>query len=123
MRGAVRIRSTVSISFADLGVSADLIDALTKRGITEPFPIQAAAIPDALAGRDISGRAPTGSGKTIAFGIPLVCGVGGKASPRQPRGLVLVPTRELANQVAEELQNLAGPRARVATVYGGVGYG
>jgi superfamily II DNA/RNA helicase len=110
-------------SFTDLGVRSDVVTRLTARGIVEPFPIQAATIADGLAGRDVCGRAPTGSGKTIAFGIPLVCLVGGKASPRQPRGLVLVPTRELANQVAEELQNLAGPRARVATVYGGVGYG
>ena len=110
-------------SFADLGVRSDVVTRLTARGILEPFPIQAATIADALAGRDVCGRAPTGSGKTIAFGIPLVTGVGGKASPRQPRGLVLVPTRELANQVAAELQELAGPRARIATVYGGVGYG
>ena len=110
-------------SFTDLGVRSDVVTRLTARGIIEPFPIQAATIADALAGRDVCGRAPTGSGKTIAFGIPLVTGVGGKASPRQPRGLVLVPTRELANQVAAELQELAGPRARIATVYGGVGYG
>ncbi len=110
-------------SFTDLGVRSDVVTRLTARGIVEPFPIQAATIADALAGRDVCGRAPTGSGKTIAFGIPLVCSVGGKASPRQPRGLVLVPTRELANQVAEELQHLAGPRARISTVYGGVGYG
>ena len=68
----------MSTSFADLGVSADLIDALDKRRITEPFPIQVATIPDALAGRDISGRAPTGSGKTLAFGIPII--------ERAPRG-------------------------------------
>jgi superfamily II DNA/RNA helicase len=111
------------VSFASLGVRSDVVTRLTERGIVEPFPIQAATIADGLAGRDVCGRAPTGSGKTIAFGIPLVCGVGGKAKPRQPRGLVLVPTRELANQVAEELRALAGQRARVATVYGGVGYG
>ncbi|HUR76672.1 MAG TPA: DEAD/DEAH box helicase [Acidimicrobiales bacterium] len=111
------------MSFVELGVRSDVVTRLTERGILEPFPIQAATIADALAGRDVCGRAPTGSGKTIAFGIPLVCGVGGKASPRQPRGLVLVPTRELANQVAEELRALAGSRARVSTVYGGVGYG
>ena len=68
VRGAVQNRSPVSISFADLGVSADLIDALDKRRITEPFPIQAAAIPDALAGRDISGRAPTGSARRSRSG-------------------------------------------------------
>jgi superfamily II DNA/RNA helicase len=110
-------------SFTDLGVRQDVVTRLTARGIVEPFPIQAATIADGLSGRDVCGRAPTGSGKTIAFGVPLVCSVGGKASPRQPRGLVLVPTRELANQVADELRALAGPRARVSTVYGGVGYG
>ena len=110
-------------TFASLGVRSDVVTRLTERGIIEPFPIQAATIADGLAGRDVCGRAPTGSGKTIAFGIPLVCGVEGKAVPRQPRGLVLVPTRELANQVASELQLLAGPRGRIATVFGGVGYG
>ena len=78
----------MSTSFADLGVSADLIDALTKRGITEPFPIQAAAIPDALAGRDISGRAPTGSGKTLAFGIPMIERVPRRARRLRPGALV-----------------------------------
>jgi superfamily II DNA/RNA helicase len=109
-------------SFTDLGVRSDIVTRLTARGVVEPFPIQAATIADALAGRDVCGRAPTGSGKTIAFGIPLVAGVG-KAAPREPRGLVLVPTRELANQVAAELMSLAGPKARVATVFGGVPYG
>ena len=109
-------------SFTDLGVRSDIVTRLTTRGVVEPFPIQAATIADGLAGRDVCGRAPTGSGKTIAFGIPMVSRVG-KAKPRQPRGLVLVPTRELANQVAEELVNLAGPRARIATVFGGVSYG
>ncbi|MDP1794805.1 MAG: DEAD/DEAH box helicase, partial [Acidimicrobiales bacterium] len=109
-------------SFTDLGVRSDIVTRLTARGVTEPFPIQAATIADGLAGRDVCGRAPTGSGKTIAFGIPLVSRIG-KAAPRAPRGLVLVPTRELANQVAEELTSLAGPKLRVATVFGGVSYG
>ncbi len=122
--GSAPIESCFTVpSFTDLGVRSDVVTRLTARRITEPFPIQAATIADALAGRDVCGRAPTGSGKTIAFGIPLVSLVTGKASPRQPRGLVLVPTRELANQVADELRELAGPRGRVATVYGGVGYG
>ena len=109
-------------NFADLGVPGDLSAVLTSRGITQPFPIQAAAIPDGLAGRDVCGRAPTGSGKTLAFAIPLIARVG-KAAPRQPRALVLAPTRELAEQIRCELVPLAMVRRRwVASVYGGVGY-
>jgi superfamily II DNA/RNA helicase len=96
---------------------------LARQEITTPFAIQAATIPDALAGRDVSGKAPTGSGKTLAFGLPLVARVG-KAKARKPRALVLVPTRELAAQVAKELRPLAGTRNRtVAAFYGGTGYG
>ncbi|MEY2473824.1 MAG: hypothetical protein QOK28_3153 [Actinomycetota bacterium] len=109
-------------SFTDLGVRSDIVTRLTARKVIEPFPIQAATIEDGLAGRDVCGRAPTGSGKTIAFGIPLVTAMR-KAAPRAPRGLVLVPTRELANQVAQELMSLAGPKVRIATVFGGVPYG
>jgi superfamily II DNA/RNA helicase len=110
-------------SFSSLGVPADVASRLASRGIAAPFPIQAATLPDALAGRDVSGRAPTGSGKTIAFGIPLITRVG-RAKPRHPRGLVLVPTRELASQVRDELVALAGPKGpRVTTLYGGVGFG
>lgn len=109
-------------SFTDLGVRKDIVTRLTARGVTEPFPIQAATIADALAGRDVCGKAPTGSGKTIAFGIPMVSVVG-KAAPRAPRGLVLVPTRELATQVANELISVAGPKVRITTVFGGVSYG
>jgi superfamily II DNA/RNA helicase len=113
----------VSQNFADLGVPADLVSALAAQGIKEPFPIQALTVPDGLAGRRCRGRAPTGAGKTIAFGITLVTRVG-RAEPRRPRGLVLVPTRELAAQVTRELQLLAGLRkVRVAAVYGGVGFG
>ena len=113
----------MSTSFTDLGVSRGLADSLTQRGITEPFPIQIAALPLALSGRDVCGRAPTGSGKTIAFGIALVARVG-RGRPRRPRGLVLVPTRELAGQVAQELILLAGRSGpTVATFYGGVGFG
>jgi superfamily II DNA/RNA helicase len=109
-------------SFSDLGVPADLVSVLDKRGIHEPFPIQTAVIPDGLAGRDVCGRAPTGSGKTFAFGIPLIARVG-KATPRRPRGLVLAPTRELAEQIKKELVPLALPRKRwVSSIYGGVGY-
>jgi superfamily II DNA/RNA helicase len=112
----------VSTTFAEIGVPADLVASLTKRGITQPFAIQAATIPDAVAGRDVSGKAPTGSGKTLAFGLPLIARVG-KAKSRKPRALVLVPTRELAAQVAKELKPLAALRGRsVVAVYGGASY-
>ena len=100
-----------------------MADILAQRGITSPFPIQTATLPPGLAGRDVCGRAPTGSGKTLAFGIPLVSRVA-KGRPRRPRALVLVPTRELAAQVCDQLLMLAGrggPTA--ATFYGGVGFG
>jgi superfamily II DNA/RNA helicase len=106
-------------TFAQLGVPSDLADALVGSGITSPFPIQAATLPDAIAGRDVCGRAPTGSGKTLAFSIPLVLRASG-SRPGRPGGLVLVPTRELAAQVAEVLRPLAEARGRsVATFYGG----
>ncbi|MDP7599737.1 MAG: DEAD/DEAH box helicase, partial [Acidimicrobiales bacterium] len=98
-----------------------MCDALARNGITEPFAIQAATIIDALAGRDVCGRAPTGSGKTLAFGIPLVVNVE-QAKPKRPRALVLAPTRELAEQIHEDLRTFAGP-VRIGVVYGGVGYG
>jgi superfamily II DNA/RNA helicase len=116
----------LSSPFAVLGVPEPLCAVLRRRGITEPFPIQTAALPDALAGRDIAGRAPTGSGKTLAFGLVVAAqaAAAGRPKPRRPRALVLVPTRELAAQVQRELQALidrdAGP---VVAVYGGVGYG
>ncbi|MHB8464194.1 MAG: DEAD/DEAH box helicase, partial [Acidimicrobiales bacterium] len=110
-------------SFSDLGVAEAIASRLHARGIDEPTPIQAATIADALAGRDVCGRAPTGSGKTIAFGIPLITRVG-RARPKHPRALVLVPTRELAAQVHRELVALAGPNGpRAQTFYGGVGFG
>lgn len=108
-------------TFAQLGVPSSIVDALDRRGITEPFEIQAATIADALAGRDVCGRAPTGSGKTLAFGIPLVATVD-RAQSRRPRALVLAPTRELAEQITTELRSFAGD-VRIAAVYGGVGYG
>jgi superfamily II DNA/RNA helicase/cold shock CspA family protein len=112
-----------STTFAALGVSPELVGTLRARGLVDAFAIQAVTVPDGLAGRDLCGRAPTGSGKTIAFGIPLVARVG-KARPKRPRGLVLVPTRELAAQVCGELQWLgAGRKLRVAAVYGGAGFG
>ena len=112
-----------SSGFAGLGVPADVVTSLSKRGIAAPFPIQALAIPAGLAGRDVCGRAPTGSGKTIAFGIPLAQRVS-RARPRRPRALVLAPTRELAAQIHDELRLLLAPRKRtVASFYGGVGFG
>lgn len=110
-------------AFDALGVSADLVAPLTALGIIDPSPIQSAVIADALAGRDIIGRAPTGSGKTLAFGIPLIDRVDA-ATKRRPRGLILAPTRELAGQIADALEPLARAR-RLSTVavYGGVGYG
>jgi superfamily II DNA/RNA helicase len=109
----------MTTTFAALGVPADIARALAKRGITEPFPIQAATIPDGLAGRDLTGKAPTGSGKTIAFGVPMVARVK-RAAPKRPKGLVLAPTRELALQVADELRAMSG-ELRVLAVYGGAG--
>lgn len=110
-------------TFASLGVPARVADALAKRNITEPFPVQAATIPDALDGRDVAGRAPTGSGKTLAFGLPLIARVE-KASKRRPTSLILAPTRELAEQIKDELEPLARAADRyVFAVYGGVPYG
>jgi superfamily II DNA/RNA helicase len=109
-------------TFETLGVSVDLAARLHAGGIEAPFPIQALAIPDALAGRDLCGKAKTGSGKTLAFGLPLLERVA-KAGPRRPTGLVLVPTRELANQVFGVLEPLGKLRGReVCAVYGGVGF-
>ncbi|HXY28582.1 MAG TPA: DEAD/DEAH box helicase, partial [Acidimicrobiales bacterium] len=110
-------------SFLDLGVGARLSKRLGDLGIASPLPIQAATIPDALSGRDICGQAPTGSGKTLAFGLPLVMKAT-DARPGLPKALVLVPTRELAEQVREVLASLMGSRAkRVVALYGGTGYG
>ena len=110
-------------TFADLGVPQGLVSTLKAHGIASPFPIQSLTLEDGCAGRDLSGRAPTGSGKTLAFGIPLVMRLG-KAVPKRPVGLVLVPTRELAAQVSAELEWLGhGRKLRVATAYGGTGFG
>jgi superfamily II DNA/RNA helicase len=110
----------LSSTFETLGVAGDLVAALARDAITEPFPIQALTIPDALAGRDLCGKAKTGSGKTLAFGLPLLERIG-PADPKRPRALVLTPTRELANQVKGVLAPLGRVRGlRVAAVYGGV---
>ncbi len=112
----------MSVTFAQLGLPKPLVNALAKRDITEPFPVQAATIPDALAGRDVSGKAPTGSGKTLAFGLPLLARVA-PAARQRPRALILAPTRELAEQIKRELLPIANAADRkVAAVYGGVRY-
>ena len=105
--------------FHRLGVPRPLVDALARRGITRPFPIQTLALPDALAGRDVAGKARTGSGKTLAFGLPTLARVR-RAAPRHPQALVLAPTRELAVQIADELAPLATAVDRTVTaIYGG----
>jgi superfamily II DNA/RNA helicase len=116
---------TVDLTFAGLGVPVPLVDVLAEDGIIEPFPVQAATLPDALAGRDILGRARTGSGKTLGFSLPLVTRLaGGQTAVGRPRGLVLVPTRELASQVQAVLRPLArAMNLWTTTIYGGVSYG
>ena len=107
-------------SFADLGVSDAVVRALEARGVTAPFDVQRSVIPDVLAGHDVLVQSPTGSGKTLAFGVPLVDRV--EAEDRRAAALVLVPTRELASQVADDLRDLARARAlSLAAVYGGAG--
>jgi superfamily II DNA/RNA helicase len=107
------------LTFEDLGVSPRLVKVLADQGITEPFAIQRLSIADALAGRDVCGKAKTGSGKTLAFGLPMLERLDA-AEPRRPRGLVLVPTRELALQVHDVLAPLAKAIGiRVVAVYGG----
>ncbi|MYX62388.1 DEAD/DEAH box helicase, partial [Streptomyces sp. SID8382] len=93
------------ITFADLGLPEQIVRKLAQNGVTTPFPIQAATIPDALAGRDILGRGRTGSGKTLSFGLPLLTTLAdGHTEKKRPRGLILTPTRELAMQVSDALQ-------------------
>jgi superfamily II DNA/RNA helicase len=111
--------------FAELGLPAWLVKALSGKGIGSPFPIQAATIPDVLAGRDLLGRAATGAGKTLAFGLPLLARLdGGRARRTRPRALILVPTRELAMQVSDALAPLAQSRGlSVRLVAGGLPIG
>jgi len=107
-------------SFASLGVSDAVAGALRSQGISHPFPVQSRVIPDALAGHDLLVKSPTGSGKSLAFGVPLVERI--EAGARRPAALVLVPTRELAGQIVEAISDIAHARAlSVAAVYGGVG--
>ncbi|OBK10415.1 DEAD/DEAH box helicase [Mycobacterium asiaticum] len=113
---------TTNTTFADLGVSDTLVTALNAVGIMQPFPIQIATLPDALAGRDVLGRGKTGSGKTLAFSIPLISGISRRdRRPSRPSGLVLAPTRELATQITATLQPLAAAQGlKVTTIFGGV---
>ncbi|MGW0833593.1 DEAD/DEAH box helicase [Streptomyces prunicolor] len=93
------------VTFASLGLPEGIVRKLAQNGVTAPFPIQAATIPDALAGKDILGRGRTGSGKTLSFGLPLLATLsGGRTEKKRPRGIILTPTRELAMQVADALQ-------------------
>ncbi|MER7744631.1 DEAD/DEAH box helicase [Streptomyces bacillaris] len=109
-------------AFADLDMPAALLKTLAAQGVTEPFPIQGATLPNSLAGRDILGRGRTGSGKTLAFGLALLARTAGRRSePRAPLAMVLVPTRELAQQVTDALTPYAtAVNLRLATVVGGM---
>src|ERR687894_1982872 len=119
VRSCRTMRNEEQETFSALGVSSDLVAVLDRAGLTTAFPVQRLCIPDALAGRDVCGKAKTGSGKTLAFGLPLVERVTA-ASPKRPTGLVLVPTRELAVQVTDVLRPLVEARKlRLVAVYGG----
>ncbi|WP_296144876.1 DEAD/DEAH box helicase [uncultured Corynebacterium sp.] len=109
-------------SFSDLGLPQPIVNILDGQGITEPFPIQQAAIPAVIDGRDVLGRGPTGSGKTFTFGLPMLALLAGKPSrPGHPRGLILAPTRELAAQIRQRLDEpAAAVNLRVIEVVGGV---
>ncbi|MFE0640279.1 DEAD/DEAH box helicase [Streptomyces sp. NPDC058877] len=109
-------------SFEDLDMPAALLRTLTEQGVTEPFPIQAATLPNSIAGRDVLGRGRTGSGKTLAFGLAVLARTAGRrAEPTAPLALVLVPTRELAQQVTDALTPYASAlRLRITTVVGGM---
>ncbi|MFB7936866.1 DEAD/DEAH box helicase [Streptomyces sp. NPDC056049] len=117
--------TTPEITFGDLGLPEGVVRKLAQNGVTTPFPIQAATIPDALAGKDILGRGRTGSGKTLSFGLPLLATLaGGDTEKKKPRGVILTPTRELAMQVADALQpygDVLGLRMKV--VCGGTSMG
>ncbi|MEX2394496.1 MAG: DEAD/DEAH box helicase [Actinomycetota bacterium] len=107
-------------TFADLGVSAAIDLKLREQGITTPFEIQALVITDAIAGRDILGKAKTGSGKTLAFGIPTIMRLDDREGTQ---AVVLVPTRELCSQVTEDMRSIMPKKAKILAVYGGVKYG
>ncbi|MFR9776081.1 DEAD/DEAH box helicase, partial [Micromonospora sp. MS34] len=119
------VPATDTPDFAALGLPRQLVDALARQGITTPFEIQRATVPDALAGRDVLGRGQTGSGKTLAFGLPVVARIANRnrARPLHPRALVLVPTRELAMQVNDALMPLGkAVGIFLKTAVGGVPY-
>ncbi|NUW46439.1 DEAD/DEAH box helicase [Nonomuraea rhodomycinica] len=118
------MRQATLTTFRDLGVTPEIADALETEGITTPFPIQEMALPLALSGQDLIGQARTGTGKTYAFGIAMLQSIGKpRKNRKKPRGLVVVPTRELATQVSEDLVTAAGKLgSRVLTVYGGRAY-
>ncbi|MFJ6605321.1 DEAD/DEAH box helicase, partial [Streptomyces lydicus] len=112
-------------TFAELDMPSALLASLTAEGVTVPFPIQAATLPNSLAGRDVLGRGRTGSGKTLAFGLALLARIAGRrAESRRPLALILVPTRELAQQVTDALTPYARSLTlRLATVVGGMSIG
>lgn len=116
-----------NLTFADLGVPETLVTALSATGVTKPFPIQAATLPDSLAGKDVLGRGRTGSGKTYAFVLPVLARLAagrGKRRANHPRALILAPTRELATQIQASITPLADALGlRSMTVFGGVGHG
>ncbi|PWK41618.1 superfamily II DNA/RNA helicase [Actinoplanes xinjiangensis] len=122
---AVEAEEAPTMTFADLGLPVEIVRVLTREGITTPFEIQAATVPDALAGRDVLGRGQTGSGKTLAFGLPVLTRVAksGRARPHYPKALILVPTRELAMQVADSLMPVGrSVGVFLKTAVGGVPY-
>src|SRR5437667_2205921 len=113
------VQSMSTHTFPDLGVSTAVAEALSRRGFTEPFPIQTLVMRDAMAGRDVLARSRTGSGKTLAFAVPIVERLARDGA--RPSALILVPTRELASQVVEEFEGIAQARGlRVAAAYGGI---
>ncbi len=116
-----------NLTFADLGVPAPLVTALSATGVTKPFPIQAATLPDSLAGKDVLGRGRTGSGKTYAFVLPVLARLAASRSkrrPNHPRALILAPTRELATQIQASITPLTDALdLRTMTIFGGVGHG
>ncbi|MBN6777317.1 DEAD/DEAH box helicase [Pseudoclavibacter alba] len=126
MNEQITLDTAPEVSFAELGVPARLVNALTKLGKSNAFPIQIATLPSTLEGRDVLGRGKTGSGKTLAFSIPLVARLsgelaGGARRPGRPLGLVLAPIRELATQIARVVEPLAsGSGLSIMTIFGGV---
>jgi superfamily II DNA/RNA helicase len=123
-RDTLDVSIGIFMSFKDLGIAPALVEALDAQGITSPFPIQTATLPDAIKGRDVLGRGQTGSGKTLAFGLAMLTRLEGRnAKPHRPLGLILSPTRELAVQISD----VVGPLSRkvglsTQVVAGGLSY-